>query len=145
MPLEMPRRRFLQVLTGIIAAPAVIKAEGLMKVAAAPDRVLYREIYLDAYGRSPGMDALPDILQLHTRLWFYPGSIRGWIPPDWREIVRLCDIDTTTTAGLLGPTPPDLFAILSRAITPTQAQTASAERDLPILRAASGRDIEPTA
>ena len=138
MPLEMPRRRFLQVLTGIIAAPAVIKAEGLMKVAAAPDRVLWREIYLDAYG--------PDAYgRFITRLWFYRTSIRGCTPPACREIVRICDIDTTTTAGLLGPTPPDLFAILSRAITPTQAQTASAERDLPILRAASGRDIEPTA
>ena len=123
MPLEMPRRRFLQVLTGIIAAPAVIKAERLMRVAAAPDRVLYRETYLRPMlaGEMPLIEHDGPFIIRH---YFYDGSIRGWIPPVWREIVPLCcDIDTT----------------------PTQAQTASAERDLPILRAASGRDIEPTA
>jgi hypothetical protein len=40
--------------------------------------------------------------------------------------VRLCNIDTTT-AGLLGATPPDLFAILARAIVrlPTAGRTVS--------------------
>mgnify|MGYP000881506476 CR=1 FL=1 len=33
---------------------------------------------------------------------------------DWRYIVRMCNIDTTS-AGLAGATPPDLFAIMSKA------------------------------
>jgi hypothetical protein len=37
MPLELPRRRFLQCLTGIIAAPAIVKADSLMRVFAAPE------------------------------------------------------------------------------------------------------------
>lgn len=39
----------------------------------------------------------------------------GCVIEDWRYGIRLCNIDTTT-AGLLGASPPDLFAILSRAI-----------------------------
>ena len=89
----------------------------------------------------PGFDANNMRFEAYTSLFEWQ---LGLAVEDWRFTLRLCNIDTTT-AGLLGPTPPDLFAILSRAITPTQAQTASAERDLPILRAASGRDIEPTA
>lgn len=36
----LPRRRFLQVLTGLIAAPAVVKADALMRVVAPPRHAL---------------------------------------------------------------------------------------------------------
>ena len=41
MIIEPSRRRFLHVLTGIIAAPAVIKASALMKVVAPPATLMY--------------------------------------------------------------------------------------------------------
>jgi hypothetical protein len=45
---------------------------------------------------------------------------------DWRYIVRMANIDTTT-AGLAGATPPDLFAIMSKAVVrlPTAGQNVS--------------------
>jgi hypothetical protein len=45
---------------------------------------------------------------------------------DWRYIVRMANIDTTT-AGLAGPTPPDLFAIMSKAVVrlPTAGKMVS--------------------
>lgn len=45
---------------------------------------------------------------------------------DWRYVIRMCNIDTTT-AGLAGPTPPDLFAIMSKAVVrlPTAGRTVS--------------------
>lgn len=45
---------------------------------------------------------------------------------DWRYVVRMCNIDTTT-AGLAGPTPPDLFAIMSKAVVrlPTAGRMVS--------------------
>lgn len=45
---------------------------------------------------------------------------------DWRYIIRMANIDTTT-AGLAGPTPPDLFAIMSKAVVrlPTAGRMVS--------------------
>lgn len=62
--------------------------------------------------RYPGIDASNNIYEALTSLFEWQ---LGLVVEDWRYTVRLCNIDTTTV-GLLGPTPPDLFAILSRAI-----------------------------
>lgn len=45
---------------------------------------------------------------------------------DWRYAARICNIDTTS-AGLQGTTPPDLFVLMSRAVTklPTLTKRAS--------------------
>ena len=50
----------------------------------------------------------------------------GLAVKDWRYSVRIANIDTTT-AGLLGTTPPDLFVYMSRAVTrlPTLTRRAS--------------------
>lgn len=52
----------------------------------------------------------------------------GLCPKDWRYTVRVCNIDTTTNAGgLFSTTPPDLFALMSRAVVklPTLTRRAS--------------------
>lgn len=53
---------------------------------------------------------------------------------DWRYTVRICNLDTTT-AGLQGTTPPDLFALMSRAVVrlPTASRRLSGitESDAP--------------
>jgi hypothetical protein len=75
----------------------------------------------------PGFATLPDgtlgRFEAFTSLFQWQ---LGLVVEDWRYTVRLCNIDTTT-AGLLGPTPPDLFAILARAIVrlPTAGRTVS--------------------
>ena len=60
----------------------------------------------------PGFDSSNQRFEAYTSLFEWQ---LGLVVEDWRYTVRLCNIDTTS-AGLLGPTPPDLFAILSRAI-----------------------------
>lgn len=58
----------------------------------------------------------------------------GLCVKDWRYNVRICNVDTTT-AGLQGTTPPDLFAIMSRAVVklPTASRRLSGitESDAP--------------
>lgn len=58
----------------------------------------------------------------------------GLCVKDWRYNVRICNVDTTT-AGLLGTTPPDLFALMSRAVVrlPTASRRLSGitESDAP--------------
>lgn len=58
----------------------------------------------------------------------------GLAVKDWRYNVRVCNIDTTT-AGLLGTSPPDLFVLMSRAVVkmPTLTRRASGitESDAP--------------
>ena len=51
---------------------------------------------------------------------------KGIAIEDWRYIIRMANIDTTT-AGLAGPTPPDLFAIMSKAVVrlPTAGRMVS--------------------
>lgn len=63
MTLILPRRRFLAGLVGLIAAPAVVKTSSLMKIVA-PRPSFAIVDFSDAYGRSPMMDALPDMLRL---------------------------------------------------------------------------------
>lgn len=52
--------------------------------------------------------------------------VMGLAVEDWRWSVRMANIDTTT-AGLAGPTPPDLYAILSKAVVrlPTAGRMVS--------------------
>lgn len=71
----------------------------------------------------PGFDASNQRFEAYTSMFEWE---LGLAIEDWRYIVRLANIDTTT-AGLLGATPPDLFAILSRAVVrlPTAGRTVS--------------------
>lgn len=71
----------------------------------------------------PGFDSSQRRFEAWTS---YFSWVTGLAIEDWRYIIRMCNIDTTT-AGLLGPTPPDIFAILSRAMVklPTAAQNVS--------------------
>jgi len=71
----------------------------------------------------PGFDANMLRFEAYTSLFQWQ---LGLVVEDWRYIIRMCNIDTTT-AGLLGATPPDLFAIMARAIVrlPTAGRTVS--------------------
>ena len=71
----------------------------------------------------PGFDSSQNRFEAFTSMFQWQ---LGLVVEDWRYTVRLCNIDTTT-AGLLGPTPPDLFAILARAVVrlPTAGRTVS--------------------
>ncbi|MBO0865503.1 MAG: hypothetical protein J2P16_10580 [Mycobacterium sp.] len=71
----------------------------------------------------PGFDANMLRFEAYTSLFEW---MLGLVVEDWRYIIRMCNIDTTT-AGLLGATPPDLFAIMARAIVrlPTAGRTVS--------------------
>jgi len=71
----------------------------------------------------PGFDANMLRFEAYTSLFEWQ---LGLVVEDWRYIVRICNIDTTT-AGLLGSAPPDLFAIMARAIVrlPTAGRTVS--------------------
>jgi hypothetical protein len=71
----------------------------------------------------PGFDASNNRFEAYTSYfeWAF-----GLAVEDWRYNVRMCNIDTTT-AGLAGATPPDLFAILSKALVrlPTAGRNVS--------------------
>lgn len=56
--------------------------------------------------------------------WF--GQEMGLVPQDWRYGVRIANLDTTA-AGLAGPTPPDLFALMANAamLPPSTTQGVS--------------------
>jgi hypothetical protein len=88
-------------------------------------------IYEDKGDVVPGFDASQQRFEAYTSLFQWQ---MGLVVEDWRYVIRLCNIDTTT-AGLLGPTPPDLFAILARAIvrlpTAGRTQTGITKTDAP--------------
>lgn len=56
----------------------------------------------------PGYDSLGNRFEAYTSYFRWRG---GLVPQDWRNGVRIGNIDTTA-AGLLGPNPPDLFAYM---------------------------------
>lgn len=56
----------------------------------------------------PGFDTFGNRFEAYTT-WFRQQA--GLCPNDWRFGSRLCNLDTTT-AGLAGPNPPDLFALI---------------------------------
>ena len=68
------RRGFLRCLTGIIAAPAVVRADALMRVVAVPRWGNWRMVN--------------------------SGLI---VPPDWRYFVRICNIDVSSAEISSGP------------------------------------------
>jgi hypothetical protein len=60
----------------------------------------------------PGFDSVGNRFEAYTS-WFRQQA--GLCPKDWRYGVRIANIDTTT-AGLAGPNPLDLFATMAQAI-----------------------------
>ena len=88
-------------------------------------------VYEDKGDVVPAYDANGNRFEAYTSYFCHKV---GLVVKDWRYNVRICNIDTTT-AGLLGPTPPDLFALMSRAVVrlPTASRRLSGitESDAP--------------
>lgn len=62
----------------------------------------------------PGYDANNNRFEAYTSYFRWEA---GLVVADWRYIVRIANIDTTSSAGgLASSTPPDLFALLSKAV-----------------------------
>lgn len=59
----------------------------------------------------PGFDSLGNRYEAYTS-WFR--IRRGLCPQDWRNVVRIANLDTTN-AGLAGPNAPDLYALMAEA------------------------------
>ncbi len=59
----------------------------------------------------PGFDNLGNRFEAYTS-WFRASM--GLVPEDWRQGVRICNLDVTA-AGLAGPTAPDLWALMAKA------------------------------
>ncbi len=81
----------------------------------------------------PGYDAAGNPFPAYTSYFEWNA---GLVTMDWRYIVRVCNIDTTTaTLGLQGTTPPDLFYYMSKAVVrlPTMTKRVSGitETDAP--------------
>ncbi len=79
----------------------------------------------------PGYDANSNPFPAYTSYFEWNA---GLVTMDWRYIVRMCNIDTTS-AGLAGTTPPDLFYYMSKAVvrlpTMTKRQSGITETDAP--------------
>lgn len=79
----------------------------------------------------PGYDANQNPFPAYTSYFEWSA---GLVVKDWRYISRICNIDTTT-AGLQGVTPPDLFALMSKSVVrlPTMSKRVSGitETDAP--------------
>lgn len=60
----------------------------------------------------PGYDSVGNPFKAYTMVF---QAMLGLCPNDWRYGVRIANLDVTT-AGLAGPTPPDLFVLLSKAV-----------------------------
>jgi hypothetical protein len=88
-------------------------------------------VYKDLGDVVPAYDANGNRFEAYTSLFQFK---LGLCVKDWRYNVRICNIDTTT-AGLQGTTPPDLFALMSRAVVrlPTASRRLSGitESDAP--------------
>lgn len=59
----------------------------------------------------PGFDSLGNRFEAYTS-WFRQQL--GLVPEDWRQAVRIANFDVTN-AGLAGPNPPDIFALMAQA------------------------------
>ena len=59
----------------------------------------------------PGFDSVGNRFEAFTS-WFR--AQMGIVPEDWRYGVRICNLDTTS-AGLAGTNPPDIFALMAEA------------------------------
>lgn len=88
-------------------------------------------IYEDKGDITPQYDSNGNRFEAYTSLFQWKV---GLCVKDWRYNVRICNVDTTT-AGLQGPTPPDLFTLMSRAVVrlPTASRRLSGitESDAP--------------
>jgi hypothetical protein len=71
----------------------------------------------------PAYDAQQRRFEAYTSYFSRNGGIAI---EDWRYAIRMANFDTTT-AGLAGPTPPDIFAIMSKAVVrlPTAGRMVS--------------------
>jgi hypothetical protein len=81
MTIELPRRQFLRVLTGLIAAPAVIKADALMRIVAPKPLLTF--------------DALGYQYERYVT-WF---RIMPPVPENCPLVMRITDIDTSGYTG----------------------------------------------
>jgi hypothetical protein len=73
----------------------------------------------------PGFDSNSNEFEAYTSYFKWTA---GLCVRDWRYVVRVCNLDTTTSAGgLASTTPPDLFAMLSKGVVrfPTLTRMAS--------------------
>ena len=79
----------------------------------------------------PGYDSVGNRFEAYTS-WFRQQA--GLVPKDWRYAARIANLDTTT-AGLAGPNPPDLFKLMAQAVmlmpTTTKAMSGITETDDP--------------
>ncbi len=79
----------------------------------------------------PGYDSNQNPFPAYTSYFQWKA---GLVLKDWRYVVRIPNIDTTT-AGLAGTNPPDLFALMSKAVVrlPTMSKRVSGitETDAP--------------
>lgn len=71
----------------------------------------------------PGFDVNGQEFEAYTSYFRWQA---GLVVKNWQYVVRICNLDTTT-AGLAGSTPPDLFALLSKAMVhlPTAGRRVS--------------------
>jgi len=88
-------------------------------------------VYEDKGDVVPAYDSNGNRFEAYTSLFQFK---LGLCVKDWRYNVRIANVDTTT-AGLQGVTPPDLFALMSRAVVrlPTASRRLSGitESDAP--------------
>lgn len=73
----------------------------------------------------PGYDANSNRFEAYTSFFRWQAGI---CIEDWRYVVRIANIDTTSSAGgLASSTPPDLFAMMSKAVVrlPTMSRRVS--------------------
>jgi hypothetical protein len=79
----------------------------------------------------PGFDSNSNRFEAYTSFFKWQC---GLVVEDWRYNVRICNIDTTTS-GLQGSSPPDLFQFMSKAVVrlPTMSKRVSGitETDAP--------------
>ena len=71
----------------------------------------------------PGFDASRNEFEAYTSLFMWKAGLHI---KNWQYFVRIANLDTTT-AGLAGSTPPDLFALMSKAVVrlPTAGRRVS--------------------
>jgi hypothetical protein len=71
----------------------------------------------------PGFDANRNEFEAYTSLFMWKAGLHI---KNWQYFVRIANLDTTT-AGLAGATPPDLFALMSKAVVrlPTAGRRVS--------------------
>lgn len=60
----------------------------------------------------PGYDSLGNRFEAYTSYYRWRG---GLVPQDWRNAVRIANLDTTA-AGLAGPAAPDIFNMMAQAM-----------------------------